>query len=208
LRRVGFKTREASNGKEGFEAFKTWEPHAVLMDLRMPVMDGFEAAKRIRTQEKKRKSHITHTVIIALTASLVPKEKESELHSDFDAFIYKPYSEEKLFEILQNHLHVRYRYKENPLLRGDPERTSAVIVEPEDIALIPHNIFSELKDAVMKLDACKITSLIDQLKPTYPDIVQELKKLTGKFQYHYILDLLVKAEKSIEKRKKKKEVTL
>ena len=40
LRRVGFATREAANGHEAIEMFHRWQPHLILMDIRMPVMDG------------------------------------------------------------------------------------------------------------------------------------------------------------------------
>ena len=47
LRRVGFTVREAENGQEAVGAFRSWAPHAILMDLIMPVMDGVEATRRI-----------------------------------------------------------------------------------------------------------------------------------------------------------------
>ena len=48
LQQVGFEVREAKNGKEGVAQFEQWRPHFIWMDMRMPVMDGYEATARIR----------------------------------------------------------------------------------------------------------------------------------------------------------------
>ena len=61
LSRVGFETREASNGEEAFVVHETWHPDLVLMDLRMPGMNGFDATRRLRASGSKVR-------IVALTA--------------------------------------------------------------------------------------------------------------------------------------------
>ena len=69
LKLVGFETNEAANGEVAIEKFESWNPHLILMDMRMPVMDGYEATRRIKSTEKGRK-----TPIIALTASTFEDE--------------------------------------------------------------------------------------------------------------------------------------
>ncbi len=64
LRLVGFETEEAINGEEAIIKFEQYNPDLILMDLRMPVMDGYEATKRIKATEKGK-----DIPIIALTAS-------------------------------------------------------------------------------------------------------------------------------------------
>ncbi|MGL5062311.1 MAG: PAS domain S-box protein, partial [Microcoleus sp.] len=64
LNPLGFELREANNGKEAVEIFMDWEPHLIWMDMRMPVMDGYEATKQIKTTTKGQA-----TAIVALTAS-------------------------------------------------------------------------------------------------------------------------------------------
>ncbi|MEM9819156.1 MAG: ATP-binding protein, partial [Cyanobacteria bacterium P01_D01_bin.6] len=53
LKRVGFEVMEAVNGQEAIAQWQTWHPHLIWMDMRMPVMDGYETTQRIRELEKQ-----------------------------------------------------------------------------------------------------------------------------------------------------------
>ncbi|MEA1885521.1 MAG: response regulator, partial [Thermotogota bacterium] len=87
------KISEASNGYEAFQLFKNNCFDFVLMDLRMPEMDGIEATKKIREFEKEADYH---TPIVALTASAIREEEIKSMEAGMDAFLSKPVDENKL----------------------------------------------------------------------------------------------------------------
>jgi PAS domain S-box-containing protein len=97
---------EAKNGFEGFKAFESQRPDIVLMDIQMPVMNGYEATMKIRAAETGGR-----VPIIALTASNVKGEKEICIEAGMDDLIVKPFVEESiavafdkwLFKNNQNH---------------------------------------------------------------------------------------------------------
>ena len=82
---AGFQVRVAGDGAEGIEVFRTWRPHFIWMDVRMPVMDGLEATRRIRAIEGGR-----DVKIVALTASVFKEERDNVLAAGMDDFIRKP----------------------------------------------------------------------------------------------------------------------
>lgn len=85
LELAGHETLVAMNGKEAVEVAKHELPDMILMDLRMPVMDGAHAMKQIRADER---TH--HIPIVALTASAMKGEREKLLAEGFDGYIDKP----------------------------------------------------------------------------------------------------------------------
>ncbi|HEY9704724.1 MAG TPA: ATP-binding protein, partial [Allocoleopsis sp.] len=70
LEPLGFEVKTASNGQEAISIWEEWQPHLIFMDMRMPIMDGYEATKYIKSTTKG-----NATAIIALTASVLEEEK-------------------------------------------------------------------------------------------------------------------------------------
>jgi two-component system, cell cycle response regulator DivK len=86
LRRIGdFRIVEASNGQEALDAVATEQPDLIFMDLKMPVMDGWEATQRIRTAETGRR-----VPIIALTAQAMAGDEQKALAAGCDDYVAKP----------------------------------------------------------------------------------------------------------------------
>jgi signal transduction histidine kinase/CheY-like chemotaxis protein len=97
LERCGAVIDVAVNGEEGIEKFDSSKHHLVLMDLEMPVMDGYEATRQLRKRGET-------LPVIALTASL-PKEVESEVYAaGLTDIIVKPFDPEELFRVILQHL--------------------------------------------------------------------------------------------------------
>ena len=102
----GFDVQTAVNGKEAVEVWERWAPHLVWMDLGMPVMDGFEATRRIKSTPQGK-----DTIIVGLTASAFEQDREEILAQGCDDFLRKPYRAEEVLDILAKHLGVRFVYE-------------------------------------------------------------------------------------------------
>jgi PAS domain S-box-containing protein len=109
---LGIEVREVSNGQDAIDVWQSWSPHLIWMDVRMPIMNGQEAASAIREIEATRNIPNSQKVrIIALTASLVDFREEDLFLNGFDGFLSKPFTEDKVFERMAEHLNLKYIYK-------------------------------------------------------------------------------------------------
>jgi two-component system sensor histidine kinase/response regulator len=97
LQKAGFSVDAVENGLEAFESIKSNTYNAVLMDVQMPEMDGFEATRHIRTWEIDRGRHIP---IIAMTAHAMQGDREKCLQAGMDDYISKPIETRVLFSVL------------------------------------------------------------------------------------------------------------
>lgn len=93
LKRLGHRTHIVQNGKEALEHWQTHEYDLILMDIQMPVMNGYEATSAIRRKEKQTGKH---TPIIALTAQSMTGDRERSLANGMDGHISKPLDMESL----------------------------------------------------------------------------------------------------------------
>lgn len=91
----------ANNGLEGVEIFKNQHFDVIIMDLMMPVMDGFESAREIRKIENEDKSR-GYTPIIAFTANTLNDDLQKCLENGMDYLMEKPFSSYKFVEIIES----------------------------------------------------------------------------------------------------------
>ncbi len=107
LSNIGFEVRAAEDGREAIALWNNWNPHLILMDMRMPNMDGYEATRQIKATARGWK-----TVIIAVTASVLEEERTDILASGCDDWLCKPLKEQTLLQKLAEYLDVQYVYAE------------------------------------------------------------------------------------------------
>ena len=106
LQLAGFETHTAINGEDAIEKFEKYSPHLILMDMRMPVMDGYKATARIKATEKG-----SQTPIIAVTASQFEDEKAKIFMLDIQGYIRKPFRENEFFDSIGAALGINYIYE-------------------------------------------------------------------------------------------------
>ncbi len=95
LRRRGYSTVVAANGKAAVQAFEQGRFDLILMDIQMPEMDGLEATALIRQREK---DSGRHTPIIAVTAHAMKGDRERYLEAGMDGYVTKPLRRQSLYE--------------------------------------------------------------------------------------------------------------
>ncbi|MDM8559697.1 PAS domain S-box protein [Candidatus Parabeggiatoa sp. HSG14] len=103
---LGFKVLEANNGREALDKIQTFHPDIIVMDLKMPVMDGFECTKRIRQD-----INFKETIIIALSASVFGSQQQESLEAGCNAFLSKPINIDKFLQVLATHCSLKWIYK-------------------------------------------------------------------------------------------------
>jgi CheY-like chemotaxis protein len=98
LERCGFVIHSASNGKQALELIERHQFDIVLMDVKMPVMDGLEATRRIRSSKDPR---INTTKVVALTAYAMPEDRKLIMEAGMNDVISKPIEVEELVNVLK-----------------------------------------------------------------------------------------------------------
>lgn len=100
---LGFSVMEAADGREAIDTFKSWLPDLVIMDIKMPDMDGIEALTIIRELDFK-------TPILAISASVTEKNREDVLKAGFNGFISKPMNHFTLLTTIAELLGIQYNF--------------------------------------------------------------------------------------------------
>ncbi|MEG4218513.1 PAS domain S-box protein [Microcoleus sp. Pol14C6] len=181
---LGFEVLEATNGQEAIALHSTWKPHLILMDMLMPVMDGYEATRQIKkTIEGK------ETIIIALTASAFDEQRQIILSAGCNDLICKPFREEVLFEKIAHHLNLRYIYEKENLSTSFSTPTLLKSLTTEDFSVMPTDWVVELHRAALCVDDNRILELIKEIPETEANLANALTDLVDNFRIDIIIDL-------------------
>src|SRR5688572_3902007 len=178
---VGFEVRLATNGAEAVKEFEQWRPHLVLMDFRMPVMDGHEAIRRIRAMDGGKEPKI-----IAVTASAMDENRQELMAIGADDFIGKPFREADLFQKIHAHAGVEYVYAEDSPVEALDE---AVELTPESLAGCSPELIESLRDAVITADLDQLLAKIQEVEACDARVARALRRLAEGFQYEKLLEL-------------------
>jgi two-component system, sensor histidine kinase and response regulator len=184
LTSIGFDVREAVNGLDTIAVWKEWLPHLILMDMRMPEMDGYEATRQIKATSKG-----LSIPIIALTASALHEERHEMIAAGCEDCIYKPFREAELISALEKYLHAEFIY-DQPTVEKSPPATLETGLTAETLAAIMDAVWIEaLQSAARSGDDDQIYPLIAQIPPEHIAAIEELSQLTEQFAFDRILKL-------------------
>ena len=181
LKAVGFVVKEAENGREAIEIWQDWQPHLIWMDMRMPIMDGFEATQYIKGTEQGK-----NTIIISLTASVFNFEQEAIYEAGCDDYVAKPFREHEIFEKMQVYLGVQYIYDDEK----DKQLIPAQELVASDLATLSQSMLYELYEAAVQIDREQIASILDAIHNENAQLAEQLKQLVRNYRFDKIINLI------------------
>jgi signal transduction histidine kinase/CheY-like chemotaxis protein len=165
LENAGFRVRVAENGEQGIKEFLEWHPQFIWMDLRMPVMDGVAATRRIRACEGGREVKIA-----AVTVSGFASQRREILAEGLDDYVRKPYRPTEIFECMARHLGVRYRDNETPEPSAESSGQQVEDLTAVHLSRLPVELRNALREAVITLDPMRISGAIELISQQSPEV--------------------------------------
>ncbi|MDX2100381.1 MAG: PAS domain S-box protein [Leptolyngbyaceae cyanobacterium bins.59] len=183
------EVQEAANGREAIVLFQQWHPHLIWLDMRMPELDGYEATRKIRFEERANwQPGQEETIIIALTAQASPADRAVALEAGCNDYISKPFQEDTLFNKMAEHLGVCYRYAQDSQIPA-PEQTIEEPLTFECLAVMPLHWVIQLYHASLSCEQKAVKQLIRQIPSTHATLVSGLEQLTQNYAFDQIIML-------------------
>jgi hypothetical protein len=151
------------------------------MDMRMPVLDGYDATRAIRAREVER------TVVIALTASAFEHDRPLILAAGCDDIIAKPFREAEIFEVMERWLGLRFVYDAPAPVPVPPALSGAHL-----LALAPDEL-AALERSLGAGDDLEARAAVERIAARDPGLGDELMRMVRGFQFDELLGLLERA---------------
>ncbi|MBE9123377.1 response regulator [Tychonema sp. LEGE 07199] len=194
---LGFLVREAKNGQEAIKVWEDWQPHLIWMDMQMPVMNGYEATRQIKSHPLGKE-----TVIVALTASAFEEERKTILAAGCDDFMRKPFEAKILFAIIEKYLELRYIYDESVDNNLENESELSGVGSNESVGLqlaqMPSEWLDNIYDAAHECYDDKILRLIEGMPVEFAASAKVLTDLARDFLFDDIIELAKSAIKACD----------
>ncbi|MCK6681747.1 MAG: PAS domain S-box protein [Thermoanaerobaculia bacterium] len=173
---AGYDVHLTINGEDAVAEFEAWQPHLILMDLRMPVLSGWDAIRLVRATSQGEK-----VPIIAVSASAFDDDRTRALAAGANDFLAKPYREADLLGKVGRLLGVTYErvaHEMPPAING----ISA--------AGLPSQVVENVRDATLAGDLDRVLTILDAAAPAHPESAARLRELATSFQYDVLLGIL------------------
>jgi signal transduction histidine kinase/CheY-like chemotaxis protein len=186
LTNIECNVKEAKNGEEAISIFQDWHPHFIWMDMRMPVMDGFAATRKIRTLPGG-----DAVKIVAATASVLEERHNEILACGCDEVVRKPFQDHEIFESMARQLGVQYISQDR---RAEAAQKPGINLTTEMLAGLPPDLLQDLGETTLVLNMEAILDVIERIAEQAPDTAENLRALVQNFQIDRIREVLGEVE--------------
>ncbi len=180
LATVGFATRTATNGIDAINIFQQWQPDLIWMDMRMPIMDGYEATKQIKAHSSGK-----NPIIIALTATVFEEERGKILEVGCDDFVRKPFKESEIFDKMAEQLGVKYFYE----AEVSPPEIAQKSLDLPDLSSMPPEWIASVCQAAIAVDSDRLIQLINEIRDEQSDLANILAAMVSDYCFDEIINL-------------------
>lgn len=212
LTAVGFDVQAVTNGQEAVTQAQAWSPHLILMDMRMPIMNGYEATQAIRKAEEQKsrrteksdalqskiKNQKSQIPIIALTASAFEDDVQRILEAGCNLVLRKPVSTNELFEAIRVYLNVRYVYAEEPIHQAaQPADVPLNMLTSDALMQLPPDILHQLAQAALHINTKTMEQIIATIRIHHAPLADALAALAKEFRYKDIWNAIPYDRKAV-----------
>ncbi|MDM8554273.1 response regulator [Desulfococcaceae bacterium HSG7] len=206
LNQFDFELKEAADGREAVEIWKEWRPHLIWMDIRMPVMDGMEATKRIRNSELRmgNREYATtdsnsipdsefqsrNSKIIAVTAIAFEDKLAPVMASGFDDILRKPFHTSDVYNLMTKHLGVRFVYEQS--IETDSIRVTGPdknVLTSARLNALPEEQRTALKISAIRTDPKGSNATIDRIREHDKPLADALTELVKTYRFDIMQEL-------------------
>lgn len=180
----GFTYSESSNGAEALENIKRIKPDIVLMDMLMPVMDGYTATKILKTSPET-----SSIAVIAVTASAFEEEKNRILEIGSDGYIRKPFNIGELLETIKTVVGIEYIYKDDHTEKTE-DLTKASLENANLLSALPEELRLRIRDATVSADYDMLMELVEEVAEISKKASEYLVEQVSSYNYEAIVHVL------------------
>lgn len=179
LESIGFMVKECQDGLEAVDCFDSWHPHIILMDMKMPVMDGFEAIRQIR------KHPLGHAVsIIGITASVFDDDLNTVLLVGANHVLTKPLDEQEFLLLLTRLPGIDYE------VLNELKSESLLEVRYTLHSLVPTQLRHSMRKAIDEGNMIQLRKLAVEVKDYSEDVYEQIINLARNYDYEQLNALL------------------
>lgn len=195
---LGFEIIEATDGQDCLRKAAEFKPDVVLMDLVMPVLDGFEATRQLRQT-----TELQDVVVIAASASAFNQDYRQSLAAGCNDFISKPIQTQKLLERLQRHLGLEWVYERKGMSeernasvgKSSSSPASAILVSPPPETVNALYNLALIGDVLgIQEQAAKLEKIDKKLVPFTTELCQLAKNFQVKKLQEFIRQYITRHE--------------